>query len=102
MCHLQGTGFGVLHCPPAAPIQGVVPCTYEQWLEHCSPRRTCCQLPDSERGIQRFLQFRLGCHGLPIAAGHLAGAGLNGAKAAPQKHGQHGLAELQYWYIVSI
>ena len=25
--------------------------------------------------MQRFLQFRLGCHGLPIAAGRLAGAG---------------------------
>ena len=25
--------------------------------------------------MQRFLQFRLGCHGLPIATGGLAGAG---------------------------
>ena len=25
--------------------------------------------------MQRFLQFRLGCHGLPVAAGRLAGAG---------------------------
>ena len=25
--------------------------------------------------MQRFLQFRLGCHGLPIATGRLAGAG---------------------------
>ena len=25
--------------------------------------------------MQQFLQFRLGCHGLLIAAGHLAGAG---------------------------
>ena len=25
--------------------------------------------------MQRFLQFRLGCHGLPIATGPLAGAG---------------------------
>ena len=25
--------------------------------------------------MQRHLQFRLCCHGLPIAAGHLAGAG---------------------------
>ena len=24
--------------------------------------------------MQRFLQFRLGCHGLPIAAGRFAGA----------------------------
>ena len=25
--------------------------------------------------MQRFLQFRLGCHGLPIATGRLAGTG---------------------------
>ena len=25
--------------------------------------------------MQRFLQFRLGCHGLPLATGRLAGAG---------------------------
>ena len=25
--------------------------------------------------MQRFLQFKLGCHGLPIATGRLAGAG---------------------------
>ena len=30
----------------------------------------------SRRRMQRFLQFWLGCHGLPIAAGRLAGAGL--------------------------
>ena len=28
----------------------------------------------SGRGMQRFLQFRLGCHSLPVAAGRLAGA----------------------------
>ena len=39
-----------------------------------SPRRHC-QLPVSGRRMQRFLQFRLGCHGLPIATGRLAGAG---------------------------
>ena len=33
------------------------------------------QLPVSGRRMQRFLQFRLGCHGLPIATGRLAGAG---------------------------
>ena len=32
-------------------------------------------LPVSGRRMQRFLQFRLGCHGLPIAIGRLAGAG---------------------------
>ena len=34
-----------------------------------------CQLPVSGRRMQRFLQLRLGCHGLPVAAGRLAGAG---------------------------
>ncbi len=33
-----------------------------------------CHLPVSGRGMQRFLQFRLGCHSLPVAAGRLAGA----------------------------
>ena len=28
---LQRTGSGGLHCPRAAPTQGVVSCTYEQW-----------------------------------------------------------------------
>ena len=31
--------------------------------------------PVSGRRMQRFLQFRLGCHGLQIAVGRLAGAG---------------------------
>ena len=64
-----------LYCPRAAPTQGVVSCTYEQWFEPYSPRRRYCQLPVSGRRMQRFLQFRLGCHGLPIATGRLAGAG---------------------------
>ena len=32
-------------------------------------------IPVSGRRMQGFLQFRLGCHGSPIAAGRLAGAG---------------------------
>ena len=32
-----------------------------------------CHLPDSGWRMQRFLQFRLGCHGLPIAAGRIPG-----------------------------
>ena len=72
---LQSTGTGSLYCPRAAPTQGVVSCTYEQWFRPYSPRRRYCQLPVSGRRMQRFLQFRLGCHGLPIATGRLAGAG---------------------------
>ena len=72
---LQSTGSGSLYCPRAAPTHGVVSCTYEQWFKPYSPRRRYCQLPFSGRRMQRFLQFRLGCHGLPIATGRLAGAG---------------------------
>ena len=42
---LQSTGSGGLHCPQAAPTQGVVSCTYEQWFKPYSPRRRYCQLP---------------------------------------------------------
>ena len=72
---LQSTGSGSLYFPRAARTQGVVSCTYEQWFKPYSPRRRYCQLPVSGRRMQRFLQFRLGCHGLPIATGRLAGAG---------------------------
>ena len=72
---LHSTGSGSLYFPRAAPTQGVVSCTYEQWFKPYTPRRRYCQLPVSGRRMQRFLQFRLGCHGLPIATGHLAGPG---------------------------
>ena len=36
---LQSTGSGNLYCPHAAPTQGVVSCTYEQWFKLYSPRR---------------------------------------------------------------
>ena len=72
---LQSTGSGSLSCPRAAPSQDVVSCTYEQWFKPYSPRTRYCQLPVSGRLVQRILQFRLGCHGLPIATGRLAGAG---------------------------
>ena len=70
---LQGTGSGSLYCPRATPTQRVVLCTYEQWFKPYSPRRRYCQLPVSGRRMQRFLQLRLGCHGVPIADGRLAG-----------------------------
>ena len=67
---LQSTSSGSLYCPRAAPTQGVVSCTYRQWFKPCSPRRRYCQLPVSGRRMQRFLQFRLGCHGRLADAGH--------------------------------
>ena len=74
---LQGTGSGSPYYPRAGPAQGVVSCTYEQWLKPYSPRGL------HVGGIVNFLflgdavhvQFRLACHGLPIATGRLAGAG---------------------------
>ena len=71
---LQDVGSAALYCPREAPTRGVVSCTYEQWFGPYSLRRRYCHLPVSGRGMQRFLQFRLGCHGLPVAAGRLAGA----------------------------
>ena len=72
---LQSTRSGGLYCPRAAPAQGVVSCAYEQWFKPYSPHRRYCQLPVSGRRLQRILQFRLGCHGLPTATGRLASAG---------------------------
>ncbi len=72
---LQATGDSASFCPRQAPTQGVVSCTYEQWFRPYSARRRYCQLPVSGRRMQRFLQFRLGCHGLPVATGRLAGPG---------------------------
>ena len=70
---LQDMGSGALYCPCAAPTHGVVSCTYQQWFRPYCLRRYCCHLPISGRRMQRFLQFRLGCHGVPIAAGRFAG-----------------------------
>ena len=71
---LQDLGNGALYCPRVAPTRGVVSCTYEQWFRPYSLRRRYCHLPVSGRRLQRFLQFRLGCHCLPIATGRFAGA----------------------------
>ena len=56
-----------------APSAGIVTCTYHQWFLPFSKRRRYCQLPVSARRMQRFLQFRLGSHSLPIATGCFAG-----------------------------
>ena len=71
---LQDLGNSALYCPRVAPTRGVVSCTYEQWFRPYSLRRRYCHLPVSGRRMQRFLQFRLGCHCLPIATGRFAGA----------------------------
>ena len=71
--HLQGNNAFHLYCPRAAPTVGVVSCTYHQWFRPYSKHRRYCQLPVSGRRMQRFLQFRLSSHSLPIAMGRFAG-----------------------------
>ena len=70
----QDMGSGALYCPRAAPTRGFVSSTYQQWFRLYSCRMRYCHLPVSGRRMQRFLQIRLGCHCLPIAAGRFAGA----------------------------
>ena len=43
------------------------------WFRPFSQHRRYCQLPVSGRRMQRFLQFRLGSHQLPIVLGRFAG-----------------------------
>ncbi len=71
--HLGGTHDYALHCPRAAPSVGVVACTYHHWFRPFSRHRRYCQLPVSGRRMQRFLQFKLGSHQLPIVLGRFAG-----------------------------
>ena len=71
--HLGGTHDYALHCPRAAPSVGVVACTYHHWFRPFSRHRRYCQLPVSNTRMQRFLQFRLGSHQLPIVLGRFAG-----------------------------
>ncbi len=55
----------MIHCPGKCALHHV------HVMYYIEPR---CHVPVSGRGMQRFLQFRLGCHSLPVAAGRLAGA----------------------------
>ncbi len=71
--NLQGVNDFDLYCPPAAPSVGVVSCTYHHWFRPYSKLRRYCQLPVSGRRMQRFLQFGLSSHSLPIATGRFAG-----------------------------
>ncbi len=73
--HLQGSANHALRCPRAAPSVGVLTCTYEQWFRPISTSRRFCDVSVSGRRMRRFLQFRLGSHGLPVAVGRLSGAG---------------------------
>ena len=70
---LQGLGASTVACPRQAPTCDLVRCTYYQWFQPVSALRRCCQLPVSGKNMKRFLQFRLGCHKLPIATGRRTG-----------------------------
>ena len=70
---LQGVHDFDLYSPRSAPSAGVLSCTYHHWFRPYSKRRRYCHLPVSARRMQRFLQFRLASHKLPIAIHRLAG-----------------------------
>ena len=70
---LQGVNNFHLYSPRAAPSVGVVSCTYHHWFQPYSKHRRYYQLPVSGRRMQRFLQFRLSSHLLPIVTGRFAG-----------------------------
>ena len=70
---LEDSTVATAGCPRQAPTSGVVKYTYAKWFQPYSVHRRYCQLPVSGRNMKRFLQFRLGCHKLPIATGLRAG-----------------------------
>ena len=70
---LRGLGASTVSCPRQAPSRGVVQYTYHQWFQPFSAHRRYCELPVSGKNVKRFLQFRLGCHKLPIASGRRNG-----------------------------
>lgn len=70
---LQGVSDFDLYCPRAAPLVGVVSCSYHQWFQPYSMRRRHYQLPVSGRRMQHFVQFR-SSHSLPVVTGHIVGS----------------------------
>ena len=70
---LADSSFASACCPRQAPTSGVVRYPFARWFQPYSAHRRYCQLPVSGRNMKHFLQFRLGCHKLPIAAGRQAG-----------------------------
>ena len=71
--HLRGPAPTVSCCPRQARSSGIVQYTYDQWFRPFSARRRYCHLPVSGKNMQLFLQFRLGCHELPVATGRRSG-----------------------------
>ena len=70
---LQDRWAGGSACPAGVQQYGHIACTPLTRQSICVDSIVrYCQLG---RRMQRFLQFWLGCHGLPNAAGRLAGAG---------------------------
>ena len=94
--HLQGTHAFDLYCPRVALFVGVVDCncTYHHWFMPYSKRRRYCQLPVSGRRMQRFLQFRLASHSLPIVTGRFSGGQhVNRADRVCSHCGGHAVAD---------
>ncbi len=59
----------------APPSVSVEICSYEQWFRPISSSRRYCDLLVSGKRMWRFLQFRVGSHGLPMDVGRSVGAG---------------------------
>ena len=53
--------------PRVAPSQGVVQCTYVNWFLPSQAKFRSCYFPAAAHRVQKFLAFKLGCHGLPAA-----------------------------------
>ena len=59
--------------PRVAPSQGVVQCTYVNWFLPSQAKFRSCYFPAAAHRVQKFLAFKLGCHGLPVAMGRRSG-----------------------------
>lgn len=77
-CTVAGYGQCCFVSSSCSSHSSVVCCTFEQWFRPYSLHRLYCHLPVSGSKNRQMactlLHFRLGCHGLPIAAGCFAGA----------------------------
>ena len=59
--------------PRVAPSQGVVQCTYVNWFLPSQAKFRSCYFRAAAHRVQKFLAFKLGCHGLPVAMGRRSG-----------------------------
>ncbi|DBA89114.1 TPA: hypothetical protein ACH3X1_016285 [Trebouxia sp. C0004] len=71
--------------PRVAPSQGVVQCTYVNWFLPSQAKFRSCYFPAAAHRVQKFLAFKLGCHGLHIAMGRRSGIPRS-ARSCPHCH----------------